>query len=188
MEHRVEEARSRLLALTARGEVGDAELHEWALQLLLFDGYPLSIAALGLLEECLPEKRWRVQSRAPAGRGPFRARGQALFEAVYGAVAAKALAALARRSRTLHDWILEHGYGQVLSRPGLQGAWREGLAVFLLARKGWRVQLRAHLRGALRLGLGVKSLQALLELANPPGELLKDAKKWLQGSAPWPES
>ena len=103
-------------------------------------------------------------------------------------LAEKALGALARRSRTLHDWILEHGYGQVLSRPGLDGRWREGLAVFLLARKGWRVQLRAHLRGALRLGLAAESLQALLELADPPGDLLVEAESWLQRGSPRPDS
>jgi 4-carboxymuconolactone decarboxylase len=53
----------------------------------------------------------------------------------------------------LAAWILEDGYGRVLSRPGLTGRERELLAVAALAAlPGAGPQLESHERGARRLG------------------------------------
>jgi 4-carboxymuconolactone decarboxylase len=50
-------------------------------------------------------------------------------------------------------WILDDGYGRVLSRPGLTGRERELLAVAALAvLPGAGLQLDSHERGARRFG------------------------------------
>ena len=51
----------------------------------------------------------------------------------------------------LSAWILEDGYGKVLSRKGLKPAERELIAVAMLAALGWERQLESHVRGALNL-------------------------------------
>jgi 4-carboxymuconolactone decarboxylase len=58
--------------------------------------------------------------------------------------------------RALHPdlavWMIEQGYGRVLSRAGLDPATRELVAVTVLAATGWERQLVSHLLGASRLG------------------------------------
>jgi 4-carboxymuconolactone decarboxylase len=52
----------------------------------------------------------------------------------------------------LAQWMIEQGYGRVLTRPGLSGAARELIAIAVLAAGGWERQLVSHLLGASRLG------------------------------------
>jgi 4-carboxymuconolactone decarboxylase len=58
--------------------------------------------------------------------------------------------------RTLHpdlaEWMVEHGYGRVLSRPGLPARERELVTVSALAALGWERQLVSHVLGAERIG------------------------------------
>lgn len=74
--------------------------------------------------------------------------------------------ALMRRMSAFHPdlaaWILEDGYGRVLSRPGLPAKTRELLAVAALAALGLGRQLDSHLRGAKRLGASEAELRAML--------------------------
>ncbi len=178
LDHEEQEAGRELTRLAERGGITAEEGHEWALMLLLFAGYPASISAAGLLEQAFPDSR---ELRAEeAETGVFLPRGRELFDAVYGAVADRALESLAARSRTLADWILDHGYGRILSRRGLDGGAREGLSVYLLARAGWRTQLKAHLRGSLRLGLKAQTLEEVLDLAPASEGLKAEAREWLR--------
>lgn len=53
----------------------------------------------------------------------------------------------------LADWAVEFGYGDVLSRPGLDGRTRQLATVAALTALGNAApQLRAHLHGALNVG------------------------------------
>ena len=60
-------------------------------------------------------------------------------------------------------WIAEHAYGRVLSRPGLDGASRELVAVAALAALGHDRQLASHARGAVRCGARPGDVLAILD-------------------------
>ena len=72
---------------------------------------------------------------------------------MYGSAYAKLVPAVAVLHPDLMAWMLEEGYGRVLSRPGLSGRERERITVAVLAACGWRRQLVSHLVGAVRLGV-----------------------------------
>lgn len=154
------------LGRLVRAGASPRALVEWALQLHLFDGVPTSIEALRLLMAELPEPvAAELAAASTEDSAAFPRLGNALFDLVYGSHAGQVKHALGRRSRLLLGWILEHGYGRVLSRPGLATAERELLAVCILAHKGWREQLRAHLRGALACGASRSDLEEVLVMA-----------------------
>jgi 4-carboxymuconolactone decarboxylase len=62
----------------------------------------------------------------------------------------------------LERWILEHGYGEVLSRPGLSTREREVLAVVVLGALRLPLQQESHWRGARRCGATGAGLRAIL--------------------------
>jgi 4-carboxymuconolactone decarboxylase len=81
-------------------------------------------------------------------------------------------------------WILEYGYGTVLSRPGLTPAQREIVAVAVLTAGGWERQLESHLRGALNAGAdpgdvrrAVRQAGALAGPREGPSGLLRKAPR-----------
>lgn len=59
---------------------------------------------------------------------------------------------LEQKSPELAGWIVEEGYGKVLSRPGVSLRLRELFAVALLAATGFPKQLFAHLRALVEMG------------------------------------
>ena len=61
----------------------------------------------------------------------------------------------------LADWILEDGYGRVLSRPGLSVRERELLVVAVLSTLDVPAQLKSHQLGALRVGATEAQVRAM---------------------------
>ncbi len=61
----------------------------------------------------------------------------------------------------LADWILEEGYGRVLSRPVLSIRERELIVVAVLAALRLPLQLESHVRGALRVGATAAEVAAM---------------------------
>ncbi|MCA9787732.1 MAG: carboxymuconolactone decarboxylase family protein [Calditrichaeota bacterium] len=176
----LESAAVTLRALVHRG-TNPRALREWALQLLIFDGYPTTIEALRLLMEALPpELALELAHEDLESPDADTRRGEELFARVYGPHAPIVKAALGARSTLLLRWILEHGYGRVLSRPDLAAADRELLAVCILARKGWRQQLRAHLRGAHSCGARRDELEQVLGVACSDTGLLDESLKLVE--------
>lgn len=135
-------------------------VEEALLQSYLFLGYPAALTALA---------RWREKGPAageaapPRGAATRRERGQRLCRRVYGDNYRK----LRRNVRRLHPevdrWMVEEGYGKVLSRPGLELEARELCIVALLAAADWPRQLHSHLRGALNAGAAPARVEAALE-------------------------
>ena len=123
--------------------------------LVLYAGYPAAFAALeGVRAE------WPASTGAgtrPASRANERRRGLALCRRVYGPV----LPRLLRRVRGLHSdiarWMVEEGYGRVLSRRGMAARERALVTVAALAALGWEPQLVSHLLGAARLAPPARS-------------------------------
>jgi alkylhydroperoxidase/carboxymuconolactone decarboxylase family protein YurZ len=138
-----------------------ADLQEAALQVFLFAGYPRGIGAFEALAEAAPGGG-PPPTEPP---GDFAARGEEVFGAVYGPHAAEVKRKLAGLHPDFARFVLEDAYGQVLGRPFLGLEEREAMAVAMLAALDQDAQLRAHVKGALRVGLGAPLVRAALAAA-----------------------
>lgn len=171
-----DEERIREALAAAREDAEPVAVEEVLLQSHLFLGFPAALRALSL---------WREISGFPARSGDEdpadggdgdesddgpdsnlrRARGERLCRTVYG----DQYEALRRNIRALHPamerWMIEEGYGKVLTREGLDLMRRELAIAGLLAVQGAGVQLHSHLRGALRAGADPAFVEATLRLA-----------------------
>jgi 4-carboxymuconolactone decarboxylase len=136
-------------------------LEEALLQVYLFAGYPRAIEALLLLARTWPA---RDRSR-PVARSLWRRRGTELCRVVYGHRYERMQASIRAAHPDLAAWMIEEGYGKVLSRSGLQPAQRELCAVAVLAAIAAPRQLRAHVRGALNAGAPPEEIAGAVRLA-----------------------
>jgi alkylhydroperoxidase/carboxymuconolactone decarboxylase family protein YurZ len=168
-----------LLAAAATGASGDLEagalevrrlgvpepaLREALLLVVPYAGYPRALSAFARVRPAVVD----AASGAEPSAAERAQRGVLAFEAVYGATAPRVLDGLARLDPLLPAWTLEHAYGRVIARPGLQLVDRELLAVAMLAALGSLGDpLLGHMRGALRLGAGAADLARVLD-ALPP--------------------
>lgn len=162
-----DEALRTAAAEVRAGRLASGAVEEALLQAHLFLGYPATIAALD---------RWRAlepgggpaEAEGRQGReadgADRRERGERLCRRIYGD---EAYEKLRRRVRRLHPaldrWMVEEGYGRVLSRPGLEVRVRELCVVAVLAAADRPPQLHSHLRGALRVGASPAAVEAALE-------------------------
>jgi len=148
----------------------DRAWREAVLQTHLFCGFPRLVQAYGILE-------------AEGGLGEpepgeydlgvdTEARGAALFDTIYANAADKMRERLASFRPDFATWLLDHAYGHVLSRPGLDPALRELLSICVLATLDQPSQFESHARGALRLGATSEDLSSALDVAH---ELAPDA-------------
>lgn len=144
----------------ALASVPRADLLEAALQVFLFAGYPRGIGAFEALAEAAPGGPPPTE---PAG--DFSARGEEVFGAVYGPHAAEVKRKLAALHPDFARFVLKDAYGQVLGRPFLGLPEREAMAVAMLAALEQDAQLRAHAKGALRVGLPPALVRAALAAA-----------------------
>ena len=134
---------------------------EAALMLMLYAGYPAALEGLRVLNEAWPGRARRTREGKPAR---WRAAGEQLCARVYGPAYARLVPAVRALHPDLAVWMIEHGYGRVLSRPGLSARDRELVTVAALAALGWQRQLVSHLLGALRVGAGEREVEAALLL------------------------
>lgn len=147
-------------AAAAPGEP-DRSWREALLQAHLFAGFPRVVEACGVLAEV--GGLGRPEPGEIAGEPDRPERGRALFDRIYADGAERVRAALTAGHPDLASWIEGHAYGRVLSRPGLDPARRELLAVAGLAATGQERQLASHARGALRCGARPEALAGVLD-------------------------
>jgi len=158
-------------------------VEEILLQSYLFLGFPAALGGLALWREVSGRRaedgsaaEVRVDSATAEGAavesstGPDELarrieRGERTCRIVYGG----RYEALRENIRALHPemerWMLEEGYGKVLSRRGLDLRVRELAIGALLAVLGTQVQLHSHLRGALHAGAPPEEVEAALAVA-----------------------
>ena len=92
---------------------------------------------------------------------------------------------LIQKSPDLAGWIIEEGYGKVLSRPGATLHLRELFSVAMLAATGFPRQFFAHLRALAAMGEPPRSLAVFVRRAaqeSPPavkGRIGKALKHFL---------
>ena len=141
----------------------DRAWREAVLQTHLFCGFPRLVQAYGVFDSegglGEPESD-EYELEADTG-----ARGTALFDEIYASAAEKMRARLSEFRPDFAAWVLEHAYGRVLSRPGLDPALRELLSVCVLAAMDQPAQFESHARGALRLGATHDELLSALDVA-----------------------
>jgi len=133
---------------------------EAVLQTHLFAGYPRTINALAVIRKlgCT----LNVSTDAPVKQ--WRRDGEHLCSQIYAGAYDKLRVAIGALHVDLESWMLETGYGRVLSRPGLSAMQREFGVVAVLGGQDVKPQLMSHLRGALHVGASIESLEQVLHL------------------------
>jgi 4-carboxymuconolactone decarboxylase len=140
---------ARALERARRAGTPRRAAEETALMLVLHAGFPAALEALATLADAWPG---RAAAGAERSRARWRADGMRRCRRVYGATISRLLENVRRLHPAMAAWMVEEGYGRVLSRPGLDAATRELVAVAVLAAGGWERQLLSHLLGAARMG------------------------------------
>lgn len=140
----------------------DLEWREAVLQTHLFAGFPRLVQAFGVLaEEGGLGSEEEIEGQRAEVQDP---RGRELFALIYGSDEERVRTQLSGFHGDFGDWILEHAYGRVLSRPGLAADRRELLASCALAALGQDRQLASHARGSLRCGASFEHLAEAFEV------------------------
>lgn len=138
-----------------------AAVDEVILQSHLFVGYPVALEAMvkwrGLIHH-------RGESREPSSPA-WAEQGSRTCRMVYGQNYEKLRLNVQALHPDLDRWMVETGYGRVLSRGGLSLAERELCIVGLLAVWDSPRQLHSHIRGALNAGASEDAVQAAIEVA-----------------------
>jgi len=127
--------------------------------LMLYAGYPAALEGLRALNAAWPGRARASDRGAPRA---WRAAGRRLCARVYGPSFARLVPAVRDLHPDLATWMIEHGYGRVLSRPGLTARERELVTVAALAARDWPRQLVSHLLGALRVGAAPEAVERAL--------------------------
>lgn len=150
-----------------------AHVEEALLQSYLFVGYPVALQALAM---------WRERTGRPAPEQPavddagtWRQRGEQVCAQVYAGQYERLRANIARLHPDMERWMLEEGYGKVLSRPGLDLKVRELCIAGVLIGLDAPQQLYSHLRGALNVGATTDEVETTVEIACTQASL--DAKE-----------
>jgi len=135
-------------------------IEEVLLQTYLFAGFPRALNGM---------REWRrIAGPAIAASltGPSderRSVGEQTCARVYGAMYDR----LRVNIRALHplfdDWMVDEGYGKVLSRPGLDLARRELCIVAACAATGQDRQLQSHLHGCRNTGVAAPVVSSALQ-------------------------
>jgi len=144
------EARAREALVALRATRAPRRLaEECALMLMLYAGYPAALEGLRVLNAVWPGRARATREGTPAR---WRRRGASLCRRVYGDAYDRLLPAVRDLHPDLAVWMVEHGYGRVLSRRGASAVERELVTIAALASLGWERQLVSHVLGAVRVG------------------------------------
>jgi 4-carboxymuconolactone decarboxylase len=153
-------AARRALASARRAGVPRRAAEEAGLMLVLHAGYPAALEGMRVLAEAWPGRARRTREGGPPR---WRRLGEARCRQVYGSAYPRLVASVRALHPDLLVWMIEQGYGRVLSRRPLDARARELLAVTVLAAAGWERQLVSHLRGAARAGAAPREIAAALQ-------------------------
>jgi 4-carboxymuconolactone decarboxylase len=113
--------------------------------------------------------RERTGRTAPEARAEKRAqwrkRGEGVCKIVYAGQYDRLRENIARLHPDMERWMVEEGYGKVLSRPGLELKVRELCIIGVLVGLDAPQQLFSHLRGALNAGATTDDVETAVEIA-----------------------
>jgi len=129
------------------GVLDEEAIEEAILQTLLFAGFPKTIEALKQLRIHFPVKH------ATKHVGNHKRAGEETSQIIYGKYHSKLKKTMDELHPDLTRWMIEDGYGRVLSRSGLSLQEREISVLASLMTSGMVNQFRAHVRGAFFAGV-----------------------------------
>jgi len=155
---------SILFELALAYEIHPIQLYEGMLQCYLFLGFPRAIEGLKSLKAVFVSKAIDIGLPVNQPSRDFMAEGQKLCKEVYGCKYEQLVKLMESCSPELGRWMIEEGYGKVLSRAGLNPLQRELITVASLVSEGVPNQLFAHIRGAINTGATFEELLSILEL------------------------
>ena len=154
-------ASAAAVAKARRAGASRREMEECALMLMLYAGYPSALEGLRVVNDVWPGRARRTSEGSVAD---WRRRGEALCRRVYGPAFARLLPAVRALHPDLAVWMVEQGYGRVLSRAGLTAVERELVTVAALSALGWERQLVSHVLGAARVGAPAAAIEEALSV------------------------
>lgn len=154
------------------------DAHEIILQSYLFCGFPRMLDALFDLAELVAPEEYNADSKVNlqslmytnSESQEFERRGRELIRQIYGENYSKLESAVTGMSPEVFRLMIMEGYGKTLSRPGLSVQTRELAVVAALTVDGRARQLKAHIRGALNVGVTNAELHELLKALEPFAE------------------
>lgn len=152
--------------------------YEIVLQSYLFFGYAQAIESAKLFHGNLTRRGLKIPHSPDVAfdSASLRKRGETLCRSIYAPNFERLVANMAEVSPELSHWMVEEGYGKVLSRPGPTGLEREIASIVFLAGSGHPVQLFSHVRGARNLGATREFLVSVIGeagMAKPQLELIQ---------------
>lgn len=126
-------------------------MYEVLLQSHLFLGFPAMIEALRIAHQVCPLPQ-DVSDDKQSESGDHRKSGEELCSQIYREHYSSLVKFTDRLHPALTDWMIEHGYGRVLSRVPLSPQRREIAILSILMITGYERQLMSHVRGFSNLG------------------------------------
>jgi 4-carboxymuconolactone decarboxylase len=137
-------------------DISTRTIDEIILQSHLFLGFPAMIEASRLFATIRHPRHPKDQVPGPYDATTCRdwnSRGLAKIRRIYGPAFDRLVSYINSFSPQILTWMINDGYGQVLSRPGASFPLRELSVVATLTVTSYVNQLRAHVRGALNVGV-----------------------------------
>ena len=152
------------------------EVVEMLIQLSVYAGFPAALNAFSVAGEVLSARSGRPETTPPAsqavapseGHSERRKRGLAVLAATSGASGEAVVGSFDDIAPDIGRMIVEHSYGDLFARPGLDPKTRELTACAALAARGTattETPLRVHINAALNVGASrVEVLETLLNV------------------------
>jgi 4-carboxymuconolactone decarboxylase len=161
-----DEPSMRAIMATALGDGIDRELiDEIVLQSHLFLGFPAMIEASRVFAD-ISGRRYNTSDLPEAYTAAecvtWNVDGMAKIRQIYGPAFDRLVTYVNSFSPQILTWMINDGYGQVLSRPGASFQLRELSIVATLTVTCYSKQLGAHIRGALNVGADPSLIERII--------------------------
>lgn len=147
----------KLIMQTALSEkVRPRTIDEIILQSHLFLGFPAMIEASRMFAAVRQPRYRKYRLPGPYNAGICREwnrQGKAKIKRIYGSTFERLIPYINSFSPQILTWMINDGYGRVLSRPGASFKLRELSVVAILTVTSYKNQLRAHVRGCVNFGV-----------------------------------
>ncbi len=148
-------------------KIPQEKVEEVLLEVHLFAGFPATIDAFIEFRKFKPRQARVKRISGIDNRQDRLRRGKRLCQQVYHINFNRLISRMDDLHPELAKWIIEDGYGRVLSRSGLTTLDREFVAIAALAVLGWERQLESHIRGAINIGAKQAHLLSLFGVISP---------------------
>jgi 4-carboxymuconolactone decarboxylase len=147
-------------------EARAAAIREVILQTYLFAGYPRTLNALRVFRDAATAAGLDVAALdadlpTELNHAACHASGEALFTQIYGAQRDAVKATAHALHPDLARWMIDEGYGRVLSRPNLPPIVREPAIVAALLPLDVPLQLTSHVLGSRNAGCNAATMALL---------------------------